>query len=49
MILIDENIPEDQCRILRKWRFRIRPDPVSTCRIGAFASVRWVKISDGRE
>jgi len=24
MILLDENIPEDQCQLLRKWRFRIR-------------------------
>jgi hypothetical protein len=24
MILLDENITEDQCQLLRKWRFRIR-------------------------
>ena len=25
MIVLDENIPEDQCQLLRKWRFRVRP------------------------
>jgi hypothetical protein len=24
MILADENIPEDQCQLLRSWRIRIR-------------------------
>lgn len=24
MILLDENIPEDQCQLLRSWRIRIR-------------------------
>jgi hypothetical protein len=24
MILLDENIPEDQCQLLRNWRFRFR-------------------------
>jgi len=24
MILLDENIPEDQCKLLRKWRIRFR-------------------------
>jgi hypothetical protein len=24
MIILDENIPEDQCRLLRKWRVRFR-------------------------
>ena len=24
MILVDENIPEDPCQLLRKWRIRIR-------------------------
>jgi hypothetical protein len=24
MILLDENVPEDQCQLLRKWRIRFR-------------------------
>jgi hypothetical protein len=24
MIVVDENIPEDQCQLLRKWRFHIQ-------------------------